>query len=629
MAGWTVVPEPQQQPQQDTSAWKPVTPAAGDVVKAAPTMGSRNWWKEKAYGTLQDFLNALPTAGGVFGGGIGGLTSGPLGALAGAALGGAGGKAAQMAVRQGMGWDQPTGLAATAQQVVPEGATQAEYQATGELLNLGGRAVVSQLPRLSTLNPAQQQAVQFGLDRGIPVSAGVATGNQFVQGAIRAADTTPIGAVVAGAARKAEAQGLTRVGEELAGQAYPTPQVPETAGQGIADALTNKISDLKNQADQAYGGFRAIANSPQNVRTIQTGSRTIASGLLDEFGNPVTTQVPISQDIASPVDMRPIKQRLQPVMEEMERWMEPARRDASAGYQAIKSIVNGPDYVPASEAEKGLGGLKGLARGAFSEDVRNVSQGLGATAAGQLQGAIDQSVASTGGQGALAALQAGRAAHASKMATVELLQSLRDEPVQLFNQMTYARDAGIDKLREVANAVPGQMPQVGRAYLDNMLSRATEGGSFDKAQQLLSQWRNLGPETKKILFPGAGYRQNLDNFFTLAEMMSRNPNPSGTAYMNSIAGQLALMIHNPLSEVPIMLGGGAISKLLRSPAGVQALVNGITPSAAPGLSPAAGAQIARAGASRTAAVLRLLGMLKNQYGPSQPSQQLPPSAALQ
>jgi hypothetical protein len=179
-----------------------------------------------------------------------------------------------------------------------------------------------------------------------------------------------------------------------------------------------------------------------------------------------------------------------------------------------------------------------------------------------------------------------------------------------------AKDAGIDKLREVAAAVPGEMPKLGRAYLDNMLMKATAGGGFEGAQGLLSQWRNLGPETKKILFPDASYRQQLDNFFTLARMMAANPNPSGTAYVSSIGGQIVLAIHNPMTGVPLTLGGAALSKLLRSPAGVQALVTGITPGAMPG-----GGTLARSAAAKTAALANLvrLSQGKNNNPPPPPS----------
>jgi hypothetical protein len=43
--------------------------------------------------------------------------------------------------------------------------------------------------------------------------------------------------------------------------------------------------------------------------------------------------------------------------------MPAADRNASAGYRAVEKIMNGPDYIPASEAEVGLGGLKAMGRG--------------------------------------------------------------------------------------------------------------------------------------------------------------------------------------------------------------------------------------------------------------------------
>jgi hypothetical protein len=575
----------QNAPQQPASGgdWFSQNSPQGATIKAAPSVGSLGWLKEKGWKALDVVTSALPAVGGLIGGVVGSgadVVSGPVGTVAGAALGGAGGEAAKRAIREGTGLDQPAGWTDTAKGVATQGATQGALAATGELAGAGLQAGAGALKNLATTTPVEQAAIKYGIAKGVPVDAATATGNKFVRGAQTLADQTPIGAVVAGANKNAQAKALTRVGNDIATSISPTAQVPESAGNAVGDALTAKIAALKKEADTAYGGFRSIVNAPGNIREVPIGQQTATSQVLDASGNPTVSTTPVTQKIATPVDMRGIKQDLKPMLDSMDQWIQPAKKQASAGYQALNSIVNGPDYIPAVEAEKGLGGLKALARESDGPNLANTSQGVGGMAATKLQGAIDDAVQQTGGPGALRALQAGRAAHADKMATADTLQSLRDEPVQLFNQLTYAKDAGIDKLREVAKVVPTEMPKVGRAYLDQMMTKATANGGFDNTQSLWSQWQNLGPETKKILFNNPMQRSDLDNFFTLAKKLAENPNPSGSALVGSIGGQLGLMFYSPQTGVPMVLAGGALSKMLRSPVGVKLLMEGMAPKAA-------------------------------------------------
>lgn len=296
------------------------------------------------------------------------------------------------------------------------------------------------------------------------------------------------------------------------------------------------------------------------------------AGLEDGVQN--VREVPITKEMALPVDMRPIKSQLKPMFDQMQTWMEPAKRNASAGFQAIKSIVEGPDYMPAEVAEQGLGGLKSLAREAKSPDLRNVNAGLGANAAKQLQALIDQTVSSAGPQ-AIDALKAGRISHAAKMGVSEVLASIREEPVQAFNQAVWAKDAGISKLRQVAKLAPDEMPKIGRAYVDNLLEKATAEGGFDKEKGVLREWQNLGPQTKSILFRSPLLIQDLDNFFMLAKKIAERPNTSNSAVVGAMVAGLGYTWANPVSGVTMMLGSGALAEMMYSPRAVRALTNGM------------------------------------------------------
>jgi hypothetical protein len=156
-----------------------------------------------------------------------------------------------------------------------------------------------------------------------------------------------------------------------------------------------------------------------------------------------------------------------------------------------------------------------------------------------------------------------------------LSKQLRNEPVQAFQQLTYGKDSGVDFLRQVAQQAPEEMPKLGRAYLEGLFENATKDGGFDKARTIGNSWSQLGPETKKILFKNPMLVQDLDKFFLGAKKLAENPNPSGSGVVGWIAGQSALVVNHPATGVPLMIGAGALSKMLHSPAGVRALTNGL------------------------------------------------------
>lgn len=492
------------------------------------------------------------------------------------------------AVRHAIGWAIPVlgpqidamgdkaqegDLAGASGSAVGFGATAVLPEAIGKISG------VRILPKVVNHNPVDAAAVGLADQMDIPISAGVRTGNTFIKGAEKLTSATPLGSVVAGKAAQRTAEGLRRGFSELADRAYPTPVVAEQAGAGMRSGIEDAIGKLKRSADEAYGDFRKFADDPANARDVQTGSRQVSSGLLDAQGNPIVSTVPITERIAVPVDMTAIKASLGPIYSEMQTWMEPAKRNASAGFQAIKSIVEGPDHLPASVAEKGLGGLKTLAREAESADLRNVSEGLAAGAVKQLQSAIDTTVAKAG-PNAFVALQRGRAAHAAKMEAADVLSQLRDEPVQAFGQAIWMKDSGIDRLRDVAKLAPQEMPKVGRAYLEDLFSKATADGAWNRSQGIWQQWQNLGPETKKLLFKDPKLLQNLDDFFTLAKRIGENPNPSGSATTGWIGGQAAAAltggIQHPMAAAVGILGPYGVAKLLHSPFGAKILKTGLT-----------------------------------------------------
>jgi len=439
-------------------------------------------------------------------------------------------------------------------------------------VNIAIKPVTGTLSALSrrggALNPMERAAVDYGIASGINVPAGTATGNTFVKVLQAGAEHTPGGSLVADAQKTKIADQMAAHGRKLASQVDPNAVVPETAGAGVRSELTQSAEASAKRADQAYDAVRQVEADPQHTRNVQTGTK------VEDVVDPVTGQtssqtVPVMEDVPLPVELGAFKQQLKPVYAHMAQWWEPARRNASAGFQAIRSILEGPDAVPASVAEIGLGGLKQLAR---EGDPRNA--GLAKMIIPELQKTIDDAVHTADPQ-ALQALHEGRANTAVQYGTKGVLDKLRTEPVQAFGQLTYARDAGINFLRDVAKEAPGELPKVGRAYLENLMDTATEGGGFRHGDKLYGEWQKLGPETKKLLFQNPAMIENLDKFFLLTKKMAEQVNPSRSGLTAGGLAMGAALVADPISGILANLGTAGLTKLLYSPAGTALLLNGL------------------------------------------------------
>jgi hypothetical protein len=268
--------------------------------------------------------------------------------------------------------------------------------------------------------------------------------------------------------------------------------------------------------------------------------------------------------MAAPVDLRGVKAALKPIYDRMMRQLPVTQQQASPGLKALENIVNGEDFAPLTQVDADLGAIKSISRGRGSDlpELRDVSQGLAAEAVKQLDAAVRAAAEGLGPE-AIAALRAGRKATVSKVQSGEVLKRMREEPVQAFQQATYAKDAGIAQLRRMAALAPNEMPKVGRAFLDDLMRKAMADGGFDKSKTLASAWENLGPQTRLLLFRDAAYIADLDNFFRLAKKIAENPNPSGTARVSNVL------------NLATALPSYAIAKLLYSSKGIKTLTNGM------------------------------------------------------
>ncbi len=260
------------------------------------------------------------------------------------------------------------------------------------------------------------------------------------------------------------------------------------------------------------------------------------------------------------VDLRAAKTALRPIYERLKREGElaPLMGGKADGLRALDRLVNGPDHAPLSVVDGALGDLKSMARGASMPELRTAGQGTAAFAVQQLEKLV-RARALAAGPEVLQALEEGRSATKAKAEVGDVLETLREEPIAAFRQLTAPKDAGIKMLRAVRDVAPMKMQDVARAWLEQQLTLARQEGGFGHADRLWSDWNKLGPETKQILFAAPGQTEALDRFFLLAKRIAENPNPSGTAH--------TMTAFNVLGQIPMY----ALAKMLYTARGVEAI----------------------------------------------------------
>lgn len=403
-----------------------------------------------------------------------------------------------------------------------------------------GAAVRTPAP-LRNQNPVEQGAVDFGFREGIPVDAATASGNRFVRGTQRIADETILGSGNAARANQRQGQAFDATGHKLMDRTAPAAVTAEQAGEGVRSGVTNTVKQHASEANTAYDTLRTIEKQNPGVRV----------GLIDA------------------------KRLLKPFYDRLKRESDlvPLQGDKARALTAMDRLMNGPNSGWLSDVDAALGDLKSMARADIPE-LRTQGQGVAAQAVKVLDAKV-QATAVRLGPDAVKALRDGRTATISKHAAGEILESLRAEPVGVFRQTTGARDASIGLLRELQKHAPAELPNVGRAILEDLLTKATKEGGFNRAQGLQAEWIKLGPATKKLLYRDPQLIKDLDHFFLLAKKAAENPNPSGTALTLQKSGELGLLYTDPVTGTAASLSALALSKMLHSPRLVRLLNRGL------------------------------------------------------
>jgi hypothetical protein len=308
-----------------------------------------------------------------------------------------------------------------------------------------------------------------------------------------------------------------------------------------------------------------------------------------------------------PTNLEKAKAAFRPVVAQLERQLPATQAAANPALKAMRNIIDGPDWMPASQAEADLSTLKRMAR---------EQGGLAKRAVAELEKAVQEAVAN-GTPEAKAALDAGRQATRAKYAVADVLEKVTgksEEPVAAFRKLTANGDANINLLRAVRGQAPQAIKEVARAAIQDILTPPAAESIADRGAGIKARWERMGPQTKQILFPN-GLASDLDKFFIAAKRLGLNPNPSGTGTINALRGSFyrittaAGASYGFGSPLPLLgalgleVGAAAMSELLHSPKAVKLLTNGLALAA--GKAPAA---VQAAAAARIVATAREMGL---------------------
>lgn len=418
-------------------------------------------------------------------------------------------------------------------------------RASGQALMLASPFAARALPVdaripgvMRSKNPELARAAEMALQEDVPLDLGTATGNKWAQRLKFATDAmTPMGLIdrVTPAAKA-----FTRLGTKLEQQARPgLAATAETAGSATRRAVEHVVDAFEQKAKPFYEMLERIENDPKNIQNVP-----VAKPVVNATTGKMSTKI-VMKPMPVPVDMRPFKAKLGPVLERMD--LDPyytvERKASDPGYTAVKLIVTGPDHIPLSVARTtaSVFGKEQVGTGALGK--RTGGEGLAAKVFTELHKAIETKARSLGPE-AVTALKEGNFNWSKARTISEMMEEVQVtgqkqivEPVKLFQKLVAPGDGNIKALDAIKAALPAdsQVPQnMGRAWLEDHLTAATTHGGMDKTQAFLSEWDRLGPRTKEWLFPDKGVHQRVNDFVVIMREWGKSPNPSGTGGINAI-----------------------------------------------------------------------------------------------
>lgn len=426
---------------------------------------------------------------------------------------------------------------------------------TGQLAGAAAESVTD--ASRARLNPVQASAINTAEREGLPIDLATRTQSPPLKYVKMAADVTPI--VSRHGARFALNldESLTDAITRFAGTSKAE------AGSFVRASLKNAVNDLQQTANKAYDAVRANAKPS----TVQAGTETIADIYSGDPG--ATTTRPVIKTVKGATDISDVKAAAGQIIDQIEKEIPMAQRDASPGLAALKQIATLDDVTDLATADSALSQLKAIVRDAKSSrfsDVpalRSRSQGIAASIIHPMTEAIDDAAAAAGVKDLL---DQGRAATRQKWAIADVLHGLNEEPVRAVEFLTAQQDRSIGALNRVLKAAPPVRARIGESVVQGILERATNEGAF-KADRALADWSKLGDQTKTALF--GDQADTIGDLFQFGKMAKQNVNPSGSgkALISTATG--AGLVKDPISTLIGYIGLEAAARMIYSSGGAR------------------------------------------------------------
>lgn len=401
--------------------------------------------------------------------------------------------------------------------------------------------------------PLSEGAQALAEKYGVPLTRGAQGGSRTVQAAEKMLGHTVAPDLYESVIEKAQ-QGVDAGAKDLSG-GFGTDRF--TAGENTIGKMLGTAKDLEDVAHGEYGNLRSLEADPANATSVQVGTNPDGAPKMETQG--------------LPVDMRPAKQALAPIVDEYSRRMTPAQRSADPGLAAIKNILTRPDSLPASVAEADLGYLKEILRGDASGQAKRL--------AGKAIDAMDMQVktaVSQAGPDAVDSLERARQTWKNRTDILDTVKQLagdtsgRKGQVLLTNKLLQPADASFPDLRRVLAIAPDAASDIGQAFLSERVFKKVSGGeSLTNPTQASNLWNQIGPRTKEALYT-PGQITDINDFLELAKRVSENPNPSNTGSLNAML-KMGVLVTNPIHGGSALVLGRNLAKVLYAPDGAANL----------------------------------------------------------
>ena len=419
---------------------------------------------------------------------------------------------------------------------------------------------------MKSRTPEVAKAMDFAMKEGVPLGAAKASGSPALNRVSYAADTGSVAGLMDW--ERGVISAYEKLGKKVASGVEPTVAgtTPQIAGSKMADSMRRVMQQHADDANTAYGEADKIAEQYVQSRPVtRTEVKKNAKGKNEKVQ--VTRQV----DMAVPIDMSTAKKELAPILDELDadpNWTLP-RKEADPGYQALSNLVNGDDFVPLSRARKLASAIGRLQEGSGKTGIRKGGEGLAAYGYGALADAIDEGIAAIGADAPklAGALKRGAEATKAKWSVDTALGRLGQgkntykEGLDAFRPLLEPHDANINQLADVQSKVPELMPELGRAALEERLTKMFENGSLEYAKTTLNWWNSIGQKTKNALY-SAESQKNITDLLVSMDTYAKSANPSGSGGINATMG---LMRDTARIIGPTMSGAATVGVSTVSP----------------------------------------------------------------